>query len=94
MVDGSGEGGGICLQQSLLSHPPQTDSPLKVFLINNPRHLALFYARGVFHPSPNEPPASVSKTDQICFDWGNFPTLFKAVSHFNDVIKGPRQKDE
>lgn len=48
----------------------------------------------VFHPSPNEAPASVSKTDQICFDWGNFPTLFKAVSHFNDIIKGPRQKDE
>lgn len=48
----------------------------------------------VLHPSPNEAPDSVSKTDQICFDWGSLPMLFKAVSHFNDVIKGPRQKDE
>lgn len=43
---------------------------------------------------PNEPPDSVSKTDQICFDWVRFPKLFKAVSHFNDIIKGPRQEDE
>lgn len=81
--------GGTCLQQ----YPPCY--PLRSPSLTTPRlKLTPVLHTLMMHPSPNEPPGSVSKTDQICFDWSGFPMLFKAVSHFNDIIKGPRQKDE
>lgn len=75
-------------------HPPCLNPPSRSSSLTTPATSPCFMHALVLHPSPNEAPASVSKTDQICFDWGNFPPPSKAVSHFNDIIKGPRQKDE
>lgn len=88
---GEGVCRGTCLQPC--SPCPQCN-PLRSFSLTTPPNSPCFTHTPMLHPYPNEPPSPVSKTDQICFDWSRFPILFKAVSHFNDIIKGPRQKDE
>lgn len=98
----------VCVWERMLVGAPACNSaprtpgvtPLKSASLTTPPPLSAPHP--VLHPCTQScctPPltnhqASVSKTDQICFDWGRFPMLFKAVSHFNDIIKGPRQKDE